>query len=71
MTDEVSNVDVVLVEPITQYVTTEPTVNDEVSNVDVVLVEPITHLTPIAETFTKLQVDDGDALEEQKKRKQK
>lgn len=64
MTDEVSNVDVVLVEPITQYVTTEPTVNDEVSNVDVVFVEPITH----AETFTKLQVDDGDALEEQKKR---
>lgn len=77
MTDDVSNVDVVLVEPMTQYVATEPTVNDEVSpitsqrednpttlsnNVNVIIKYDV---APTAEICAKLQVDDGYSLDEQ------
>lgn len=51
--------------------TDEVPVTQSKDNVNVNIIEPITHLcedNPIAETFAKLQVDDGDALKEQKKR---
>lgn len=51
--------------------TDEVPVTQSEDNVNVNIIEPVTHLcedNPIAETFAKLRVDDGDALEEQKKR---
>ena len=77
MADDVSNVDVVLVEPIKQYVATEPTENDKVSpitsqcednpttlsnNVNVILECDV---APTAEICAKLQVNDGNSLDEQ------